>query len=874
MKQQSFWLFFAALSALIGISVNQVYAQQQAVTIALPPFAEALLDNSVFDNFEAQYGVQVEIIYTNPPGANSAPQTVDDVEGYAEDLEDYMSSADVLLVGNFLNPEITRAGYVLDLNPLISADSAVNPADFYTAVWNSFMWDAGMWGMPIAGQPLLLDYNIEAFDAAGLAYPNQNWTLDDFEFAARELTQYDENGEVELPGMLVGATERNALFRALSGSGFYDNMNFPETPFINTPELASLLEQWNELIADGVIRVGGGGGFGGQNDDIAMQIGSGGTFAVFITDEESDESTDIAGGNFDEEAPERGIALLPNGQSVVLGTGLGISSGSTIPDVAYNLVRYLSEQQAFADLAVGSEPARRNYFTESIDSPVLVFSFGDDRTEEEQAMINDALDNGLASAELRFAHYINAAVTKMQEGTDAVSALQEAELDAVDTIQAMDDLEPNFTVISGIPVEVSEGEVIISFGFQSFIQPLPNQAEWDQAVADFVAQDSRVGAVDLEVINIAQGLLGGGGDTETYDCTYYPNTLFVDIDDELLLALDPLLFSDPNYNVGDLPFGALELAQLNGITYGLPITIQPQMLQYNPDMFAQAGLLEPNGGWSISEFGDALAALDNVVDEETAPFTATGFDNTYLLMLVAAQGGLPIDTSTTPPTIDFTSPESLSAVQLVLDWVDAGYIDQGDAGGPGGGGGGGFGFGGSSSPITPTFFAGIFSDPNLNFVTYPQGTGYTPVSFDIGAGYISVDSDVPEDCFRWLSFISRQPQLFTGAMPAQLSLLDNPDVQASLSEDAIESYRNIANQMAAPNVVNFNATDPFMTTWLTRAMESYLANDTDLQTELEDAQQYTLDYLACSGNIEFEISIRLFQSLQECVEAVDSAIID
>src|SRR5690606_22747301 len=108
------------------------------------------------------------------------------------------------------------------------------------------------------------------------------------------------------------------------------------------------------------------------------------------------------------------------------------------------------------------------------------------------------------------------------------------------------------------------------------VQPLPNQAEWDEVIADFVAQDPQVGAVDLDLINLGRGLLGGG-DTETYDCTYYPNTLFTDIDDELLLALDPLLFSDPNYDVGDLPFGTLELVQLNGVTYGLPITVQPQM---------------------------------------------------------------------------------------------------------------------------------------------------------------------------------------------------------------------------------------------------------------------------------------------------------
>src|SRR5690606_29433843 len=124
------------------------------------------------------------------------------------------------------------------------------------------------------------------------------------------------------------------------------------------------------------------------------------------------------------------------------------------------------------------------------------------------------------------------------------------------------------------------------------------------------------------------------------------------------------------------------------------------------------------------------------------------------------------------------------------------------------------------------------------------------------------------------SYISRHPELFTGAMPAQVSLLDSPDVQNALDVDAIEAYRTIAQQMAAANVVNFNATDPFISTWLTRAMEAYLNEDADLVTELEDAQQYTLDYLACTGGIELSASIQLLQTLNECVEAVDSAIIE
>jgi len=116
--------------------------------------------------------------------------------------------------------------------------------------------------------------------------------------------------------------------------------------------------------------------------------------------------------------------------------------------------------------------------------------------------------------------------------------------------------------------------------------------------------------------------------------------------------------------------------------------------------------------------------------------------------------------------------------------------------------------------------------------------------------------------------------LFPGAMPAQISLLDTPEVQNSLSQDAIEAYRTIANQMAAPDVVNFNATDPFLSTWLTRAIDAVINEDADLVTELEDAQLYTQDYINCTGGVELEVSIELLQRLTECVEQIDSAIIE
>jgi hypothetical protein len=54
-----------------------------------------------------------------------------------------------------------------------------------------------------------------------------------------------------------------------------------------------------------------------------------------------------------------------------------------------------------------------------------------------------------------------------------------------------------------------------------------------------------------------------------------------------------------------------------------------------------------------------------------------------MLTLIAAYGGLPLDTRTDPPTVNFSDPATVNALQQVLDLVKNGYISYA-AGGPGG----------------------------------------------------------------------------------------------------------------------------------------------------------------------------------------------
>ncbi len=70
--------------------------------------------------------------------------------------------------------------------------------DYFTRVFSTLRYpdktESDMYGIPYAWVTTVLYYNKDMFDAAGVEYPNEDWTWEDFRKAAEELT-IDENGD-------------------------------------------------------------------------------------------------------------------------------------------------------------------------------------------------------------------------------------------------------------------------------------------------------------------------------------------------------------------------------------------------------------------------------------------------------------------------------------------------------------------------------------------------------------------------------------------------------------------------------------------------------------------------------------------------------
>lgn len=856
------------LLMVMGLMGLQISAQSTPIiTISVPTFWEMLFNENVLAEFEAQHGVDVQLIYDaqTPFG----PSRLDDpsIDNWQKALTEYAQSADVLFVDNdFLSPELTRAGVFLDLTPLVQVDSFLNPADFHPKVWESFGWDDSQWALPIAGSAIHIEYIQSKFDEKNLIYPDSNWSMLEIENTARELAEYDEAGNVTLPGMLIGLPDRNLLFYSMVQQGFSDNQQ-PSMPQFPAEALAPLLDTWKKLVDEGVIATDPSK-YINRFDEIPLRIGSGGVVAISVTvddDDGNNESEDVTRTGFGSDEPQfqTTLAPLPNLSGGVSAQGFGISSGTPNPQLAYELVRYLSERPEIAELAFNAEPARLSYATPEMedddDGTVITIMGGASRNEADMALIQETLQSGISAADMRFAHYLSFVDDKMQGGLDALSALQATEAEANQVVAKM--MDADLTIIVNVPeqVVVPEGQIILDFGFQTFIRPLPNADLWDDLISDFVANDPEVGHVNLNI--------GGRQPSQLLaenDCVYQPTTIgLFDLDTKSLLSIDPLLSADPNYNINDLPPNVLSQMQFNGMTYGLPMTLQPEFLTYKPEAFTDANIPLPIDGWNFGEFENALIQLQAILNDDVQPLESISPINTHLLMLIAAQGGQLFDTSTDPVTIDFTSPESVNAVMSVLNLAKDNLIKYERLGESVG-----FEFvgidGDDFSNIRAGNFIG-FVEEGTRLVAYPSGNRFVPLSLTVGAGFISKDSDYPEACYRWLSYLTNHPFAFTD-MPALLSTLDDPSAEASVGGELLGLYHQVADQARQPNAINPITIDPFINLWLNRAFDAYVLDDGDLEAELANAEQLTQSYIDCiSQPFEGDVTQdNMFDRIETC----------
>ena len=79
-------------------------------------------------------------------------------------------------------------GTLRDLGSMMRKDTAMAKDTFYPAAQNAFKYKNTQYGLPMTFSTVVLFYNKDLFDKAGVAYPNKSWTWKEELEAAKKLT--------------------------------------------------------------------------------------------------------------------------------------------------------------------------------------------------------------------------------------------------------------------------------------------------------------------------------------------------------------------------------------------------------------------------------------------------------------------------------------------------------------------------------------------------------------------------------------------------------------------------------------------------------------------------------------------------------------
>jgi multiple sugar transport system substrate-binding protein len=144
--------------------------------------------------FEAQYpAIDIELRHT-PSQSEYRKRLAAEFTGG--------SPANVVLLNYRHMGGFAADGGLASLTPFIEKSKVLQEGDFYPTAINAFKYDGQLYCIPQNLSSLVVYYNKNLFDAAGVAYPTTGWTWDDFVAAGRALTQGEQYGIGVQPSLM------------------------------------------------------------------------------------------------------------------------------------------------------------------------------------------------------------------------------------------------------------------------------------------------------------------------------------------------------------------------------------------------------------------------------------------------------------------------------------------------------------------------------------------------------------------------------------------------------------------------------------------------------------------------------------------------
>ena len=217
-------------SFLIFLTACQPNASEKISFMVFGDPAELAAYQKLVDAFHTTHpDIQVELIHI--------PSQSDYRNRLAADLA-AGSPADVLLINYRRYAAFANVGALEPLGPYLEKSNLIKESDFYPEAIEPFRWNGELVCIPQNISSLVVYYNKDMFDTAGVDYPAEGWAWDDFLSTAQTLTKdLDGDGHTDQFGVgLEPSLIRFAPFVWQAGGEIVDNESNPTTLLLDTDE--------------------------------------------------------------------------------------------------------------------------------------------------------------------------------------------------------------------------------------------------------------------------------------------------------------------------------------------------------------------------------------------------------------------------------------------------------------------------------------------------------------------------------------------------------------------------------------------------------------------------------------------------------------
>jgi multiple sugar transport system substrate-binding protein len=138
-------------------------------------------------------------------------------------------------------PRMAARRVILNQTPLVRKDR-VDFSGYFPKTVSGLQWNGDLYAFPIHYSTDVLFYNEKLFDEAGVPYPDDRWTWDDYVAAAKRLTKTGADGRIET----FGTTLPDANLAIASNGGALFNADYTRSE-IDNPAAADALQKLTDL---------------------------------------------------------------------------------------------------------------------------------------------------------------------------------------------------------------------------------------------------------------------------------------------------------------------------------------------------------------------------------------------------------------------------------------------------------------------------------------------------------------------------------------------------------------------------------------------------------------------------------------------------